>query len=65
MNTSAGGLSDATDEWLERHPYIDFSRQDSDDGVVSVRIPIAEPGEKGEPRTAPNVSVQTHDYIAV
>jgi hypothetical protein len=51
--------SNATDEWLDQHPYIDFSKTDSDDGVVSVRIPIdALPSQKGRRNSHNNAHVQ-------
>lgn len=51
--------SNATDDWLDQHPYIDFSKTDSDDGVVSVRVPIDTlPAHTGRKNSRSNVHVQ-------
>ncbi len=42
--------TDATDDWLERHPYIDYNQND-DVNVVSFRLPLDQ--SQSTPKTAP------------
>ena len=58
---TTSGLSDATDEWLARHPIID-DRGDTADGVVSVRVPLRPGG--GAPKEEGGILASIMAHVA-
>lgn len=37
---------DSSDDWGARHPFLEYSRQDSENAVLSVRVPL----DHGQPK---------------